>query len=385
MKKLLTLMLTICIFLTSTLPVFAFEADTDLSNDIQEIILRVLSSIEFEKEEYGLENVDFSSVLIGEKIPTYEVQEGQLVEFPRLIFPLIANDTMVSQIFAVQNESNGEWYIQLDNTLVDETIKNVGSNSFAYIYDDYGVYTYSNGEIKLVGIAEDIGDVNELEQNIEGRHAVENQASNYSESNYNLINSLSENDFISINCSPVEVKTVINVHSYLEGIPTVYAGATSAYLPVQKIKQPINTNICWAIAITSIANYIYKTDHHYNQIVQWFTLGVDKGQTIQQVISNFNQFFSAGYAVGGAHPAPKKIVNQLSAGYPVYGSFSSSNGSHAVVIRGCDKSNKTFSVMNPNPNTNSYTAGSISSTKVWTFVSAYSKKTYTMANHGFHQ
>jgi len=385
MKKILIFILTMCISLASALPALAAEVDTKSLEDMEEVILRVLSSVEFEKEEYGLENVDFSSVLIGEKIPTYEVKEGQLIELPRLIFPLIANDIMVSQIFAVQDETNGEWYIQLDNSLVDETIKNVGNNSFAYIYDDYGLYTYSSGEINLIGADENGKDLSEMKQSMQREDATEIQECNISEKNNNLIGSLSENAFVSLNCSPVKVKNVLNVHSYLEGIPTVYAGATSAYLPVQKIKQPKNTHICWAIAITSIANYIYKTNHHYNQIVQWFTIGVDKGQTTKQVIANFNQFFNAGYAVGGAHPAPKKFVKQLSAGYPVYAAFTSSSGSHAVVIRGCDKSKKTFSVMNPNPNTTSYTAGSISSTKVWTFVSAYSKKTYTMSDHGFHQ
>ena len=139
MKKILIFILTMCISLASALPALAAEVDTKSLEDMEEVILRVLSSVEFEKEEYGLENVDFSSVLIGEKIPTYEVKEGQLIELPRLIFPLIANDIMVSQIFAVQDETNGEWYIQLDNSLVDETIKNVGNNSFAYIYDDYGL------------------------------------------------------------------------------------------------------------------------------------------------------------------------------------------------------------------------------------------------------
>lgn len=67
-------------------------AISNLSEDMREVILRVLSSVEFEKEEYGLENVDFSSVLIGEKILTYEVKGDQLVEFPRLIFPLIVDE-----------------------------------------------------------------------------------------------------------------------------------------------------------------------------------------------------------------------------------------------------------------------------------------------------
>ena len=80
-----------CISLASALPALAAEVDTKSLEDMEEVILRVLSSVEFEKEEYGLENVDFSSVLIGEKIPTYEVKEGQLIELPRLIFPLIAD------------------------------------------------------------------------------------------------------------------------------------------------------------------------------------------------------------------------------------------------------------------------------------------------------
>ena len=56
MKKILIFILTMCISLASALPALAAEVDTKSLEDMEEVILRVLSSVEFEKEEYGLDH-----------------------------------------------------------------------------------------------------------------------------------------------------------------------------------------------------------------------------------------------------------------------------------------------------------------------------------------
>lgn len=81
--------------------------------------------------------------------------------------------------------------------------------------------------------------------------------------------------------------------------------------------------------------------------------------------------------------APSTALTYLAAGYPLYGDFTRTGGAHAVVIRGVNTSTKTFSVMNPTPTTSNYTAGTISSSNVWTFISGYSGSLYTLRSYGF--
>lgn len=81
--------------------------------------------------------------------------------------------------------------------------------------------------------------------------------------------------------------------------------------------------------------------------------------------------------------APQTILDYLVAGYPLYGAFEGNNGGHAVVIRGVNTAARTFSVMNPNPNTNGYTTGTFSSSNGLSFISSYNNDVFAMYAYGF--
>ena len=120
-----------------------------------------------------------------------------------------------------------------------------------------------------------------------------------------------------------------------------------------------------------------------------FGAGVNDGLSLNEVIFNFNQYFNANYGANeGNWMDPTFAIKQLHGGYPMYGSFrinGATKGGHAVVIRGANRTAKTFSIMNPNPNTSSYNyTGTISSSNVWSYICEYGGQTYTMKGYGFY-
>lgn len=101
------------------------------------MMLRILASVEPEKENYGLEDIDFSSVEIGSEIPAYKVENGQLVNANIRLIPLFFNGEFVS-LFYIANLPNGKIFVQLSNELVSTITENIDANPLAIICDDVG-------------------------------------------------------------------------------------------------------------------------------------------------------------------------------------------------------------------------------------------------------
>ena len=158
--------------------------------EIEEKMMQILASVEPEKENFALEDVDFSSVTVGTSIPEYDVINGQLVEGSTKIFPVFSGNGMVSQFFAWWDGE--DWYVQLDSSLVEKTVDLVGDAPFAYIYDNEGVYVHSQGKTALVGLSETV--VNERDP----------------------ISVLSEEDFRMVQYSDTNHVIVLDVIEYLE-------------------------------------------------------------------------------------------------------------------------------------------------------------------------
>ena len=116
-------------------------------------MLRILASVEPEKENYGLEDIDFSSVEIGSEIPAYKVENGQLVNANIRLIPFFFNGEFVS-LFYIANLPNGKIFVQLSNELVSTITENIDANPLAIICDDVGGQIYSDCELILLGKAE---------------------------------------------------------------------------------------------------------------------------------------------------------------------------------------------------------------------------------------
>lgn len=371
-RRVISLLVVLCLVFSFVTPAFAADTNStkaSLDPDIRDKMLRVLSSIEAEKESYGMQDVDFSAVEIGLEIPSYRVSDGNLVETGLHIYPVLVNGEIVSLFWAAQ-DANGEWYVQLGTELVDEICATGVHENFSIVYDITGAYLYSEGGLLLLARADDSEVV----------------SSSYT-------SSLSSAELASLNSSTFSTSTVLE-HLTVDRDNLAQSYSTSALpngvsLPVQIIKQPAETNICWAIVITSIANYIYKASWTYPEIVDMFTGGTDKKLFLHEVISYFNKYFSADYAYQYLTALdPDFVVERLYAGYPLFGSFyrikDGEKMGHAVVIKGANYATYTFSVMNPTPTTTNYTSGTVSSSKVWTFISANSGELYTLEGVGYY-
>ena len=381
-KRLFVCLLALVVFSSAILPAFATTGDIDnneyLDSEIQNKMLRILSAVESEKEYYGLENVNFSSIAIGNEILTYRVQNGMLTNAGIRIFPVISDNELVS-LFYVATLPNGELYIQLSNQLVAPLLEEAGDNPVAIVYDDEGAYVYTDQELRFLG--SEVGALETVDDdvNISALNAL--QSSNA----LDYAHSLTAETMQDIEARAIEVCQTLDVSNVESQRQAAVANLPPAVsLQVDIIPQPTGTNICWAIAVTSIVNKVFNLNYTYETIVELFTFGQDIGRYIEDVFYRFNAVFNTTWLYEYTTTInPLVALTYLNAGYPLYGDFTQQNGAHAVVIRGINTYTRTFSVMNPNPTTSGYTAGTISNDNVWTFISEYSGTLYTLRSYGY--
>ena len=387
LKKFFSVLLSLTILASICAPCYAADIQSaDISPEVQSQMLRILSSVEHEKDNYGLTSIDFSSIEIGSPIPSYKVQNGALSASDIQLIPLLSEGKLVS-IFYVATLPDGEYYVQLSNELVSSIEAYSSSNSFAIIYDDFGAYIYDNSTLHLLGEAETMA--YSAEDIIQHTYMFPSQIISYPNSTNSLsessnsISCLASTELSAIKPKPIAVNTTLNVEHFTESLASPMA-TSSAYLPVEIIQQPSGTHICWAIAVTSIVNYIFNASNTYEGIVQLFNGGQDTGMVTENIFYRFNEVFHTVWLYEYTTKInPSLILTYLNAGYPLYGDFSRTGGAHAVVIRGVNSSTRTFSVMNPNPTTSGYTSGTFSSSNVLTFISGYSGSSYTLRSYAF--
>ena len=149
-KKMLIVIVMGCAFLMNAVQVSAAQdSEHILEEDLQEKVLRVLSSVAEENNDtlYGIEGIDYSAVTLGKRIPSYNIVDGQLKVSEVEIYPVIIDGKMLSQISASWDEEVG-WHAQLDNLYVSDEILNfVQDKPFAYIYGDMEPFVCSEGKI----------------------------------------------------------------------------------------------------------------------------------------------------------------------------------------------------------------------------------------------
>lgn len=174
------------------------------------------------------------------------------------IVPIIVNNTIACHFFVVPSE-NGEPYVQLGTELVNSLNTYLNCTDFAVIYDDQGAYLYTENCLYLLGYA-DKSIVCSNEPQVDATTAaIESVGSASTQLNVEQVSSLNEEDFETIECVPIETYDSLDVEAFLPSLPSPRS-YISKYLSVEIIQQPEGTNICWAIAMTSIINYLYNSD-----------------------------------------------------------------------------------------------------------------------------
>lgn len=374
-KRVISLLMTIVFCMGIVVPALATEkSDNMLDSDIQSKILRVLAAVEPEKEVYGLQDADFGSIVVGCEIPTYRVTDGKLGDADLRCLPVIVGEEMVNILYVAQTP-DGETFVQLSSGLVAPIYQHLDQGaSFAIIYDDEGAYTYSNDTLSLLGKATSNG---------------ENPSSR------NVIAAVTREELRTIATSAVQAELTLDVSLYMQSLDRTRA-TKACYLPVEIVPQPDNTSICWAITSACIINYVKKTSYTYENIIAKVTGGVHKGLSMIEAIQGMNDYYAMNYTPkNGTSINKNDALEQLLAGYPIYGRFEvytgitpgptqPSGSGHAVVIRGINLLTDTFSVMNPASNATDYTMGSFSD-GTWKFISDYDGRTWQLSSYGWHK
>lgn len=214
MKKLLALLLTCCLLLPCT----SYLAKAE-SND-KEAVIAAMRNIHALKYEYGMEDIDFTTLKIGESINVYDYINDTFV-FSRIAYPLFSGNELVAILYHV-----GDSVYQVMNGM-DERIKEIDCNEIAIVYDRVGCHVFDGEGFHPIYVADNAGnEKGSLEMDIDELPAIEI-----------LVSDLS----VSYDLGYTNLATPRDGTSYILNVPYV---EQNPYL-----------YLCWAGSIGAIRNY----------------------------------------------------------------------------------------------------------------------------------
>lgn len=349
--------LLVTVLMTSICLNASFAVSIDDQSLIYREIEKSLSAIIPEKEYYGLGDVDMGNLSIGEKIPTYEVVDGNLQPTSVSLYPIFDN-TGALAVVAATSTVNGEIIVSISQTFVDTLRLLAPDSQISIIYDNNDAYLLNDGT--LIKLTE---------------YPYENHL------NRDNIDTLTENSLASLCGTALSANKRLSVAD----LPTpLGVDDEEIYLSVPKKTQPSGSLICWATCCASILEYISGHNYDSESIAELY--GSTKAEYCNDVVDFLNKNFAVGYKYATDHNY-SNIWTSLYSSKPVYGSFNNLDPDvdigHAVVIRGISYWS-VFSFMDPTNGT--YSTGKIGgygNAKTFTFTSATSGNSFKLASYGY--
>lgn len=141
-KRYLALILSVATLFT--MMAFPASAQQTLFQRVHGTVSDMLVSIEADKEGYGLADVDFSTLALGNEIPAYDLENGQLSPAETHYFPVLSNGNWVAT--AVATEQNGEVFVQFGRMYADGQ----SLTQAALVFDQGTVYEYGANNTRTV-------------------------------------------------------------------------------------------------------------------------------------------------------------------------------------------------------------------------------------------
>ncbi len=287
--------LLVTVLMTSTCLNASFAVSIDNQSLIYGEIEKSLSAIIPEKEYYGLGDVDMGNLSIGEKIPTYEVVDGDLEPTSISLYPIFDNTEAVV-IVAATSTINGEIVVSLSQTFVDALKLLAPDSQISIIYDKNDAYLLNDGT--LIKLTE---------------YPYENHL------NRDNIETLTENSLASLRGTALSANKRLSVAE----LPKPFGvDDEEIYLSVPIKAQPNNV-LCWAASCASIVSYIYNHDYDVEWMAELY--GDPTSRNTKEIVDFLNKFFTVDYKVADDH-IYTNIWTSLHAGKPVYGCFQRSYG-----------------------------------------------------------
>lgn len=308
--------------------------------DSQSLIYREieksLSAIIPEREYYGLGDADMGNLSIGEKIPTYEVVDGNLQPTSVSLYPIFDN-TGALVVVAATSTINGEIIVSISQTFVDALRLLPPDSQISIIYDKNDVYLLRDGTLAKLT-----------------EYSYENHPDRGD------IETLTESSLTSIHGTALRANKPLSVAALPKPYGDMYD--EEVYLAVPIKKQPTNT-LCWATCCASIVSYIHKHNYDTEWIAELY--GSTEGELIEDVLPFMNKYFTVDYKYADDSNY-MNIWTSLCADKPVHGHFrdlKDKNEAHGLVIRGISNW-AVFSVMDPY--SGMYATGKINGSGGWT-------------------
>lgn len=283
-------------------------------------IISTLSSVERSKDVWGLTELNFENLCIGNPIYTYVYSSGSFTENAK-IYP-ISND---NQLILLAVDYNG--MITITTQLV-ETLKNIVDfdDPFTIIYDSYGCYILTDDSRTQV-----------VEYDVDHESA---DLSSLPDNNLYLRNEIKLTKLADCQPLPYDATPIAQYTNE----PYYYSSCA-----VPAVNQLPDRSICWAACVASIVNYRTGTNL------------TAKDVAIRVHGANYNQGYKAEYIAGllstygvsyqaqRFYPTDYQIFINLDYNYPLYGRWIQPDGKpqHACLICGIDSRNKRLTLMDP--------------------------------------
>ncbi len=338
MKKIfISMILAISLLSSLVVPAFAANENSNtVPDDVIEAIGRVVSTMAFEKENYGFADVDLSKIQIGDVIPTYTLLEDTGVQATQETFYSILDefDNLIALAAVFSDEENGT-YAFVSSELVPMLNSSIATDgNVALVYDDRGVYCWNGTSATLLNY-------NNVIEGIEGRASL--------------------SDIPTAELSIVETNQVgatCELGLDLDAPSTIGYGDESAYVNAPVIRQPAGSNWCWAACMASIVKLEKNLSYSCKTMANKYTTNTAEGASITTAKSRLLNDFSLAFALNSTNNLTP-ILNTLGKGHIVYGRFTVIGAGNTMIVRVINIDGGTFSYMDPEATGANYKTGEI--------------------------
>lgn len=305
-KKLIGFVLTGTMIISTNIPTFAGQAS---STEIDAVI-EVLNVIEPSKDLYGLSDVNFEELEIGNAIQVYNYVDNEFVE-SRIMYPLVADGKLVA--FAKELKDGNDVHFQISTSLADKISQYIDDDTeFSIVYDKIGCYIYYNGNFELL--------FEGLEQ-VEERSTIDKTIASHKNNELNISK-----------ISPAKALEYINDKDSDRAVNARYE------CPVSFVAQT-NSHTCWAACIASVLNYLNGSNYTEHDIARYAFIWGYTDQLNQPLSGRvYARFmadeFNRNYEYLPDEPSDQIIIKNLKNDYPMIGGFDISNSTegHSAVI-----------------------------------------------------
>lgn len=233
MKKIISCMLIMLLLCMTTNIVLATESNTSPTSfltDVNSTVAAVLSSMEMYKAQYGMENINFSTLSLGSELPAYEITSNGAALIEDIhYFPIMSNNSWVATAIVCYG-SEGSMNVEVSKKYVDAFVSRTEriSPELALVFDNSNTYLFNGANYTIA----------ETNEPISSRAPISSLPT------------------LNLDTVPLASNSELTIRPSI----MTRANGDAVFLDVPSIMQPTNQS-CWATSTASILQYygLYRT------------------------------------------------------------------------------------------------------------------------------